>query len=134
MKEYASAGDTDTSNRLFQFASAFLEAYYGYFGTKNSDYYYPTLLQYVAQGSDLRNRMDLALMDRAWVNTWRTTASNLVLNGAYANGDGTYDIIVTSDVFEYSDYWNFEAPGTTLRITVTEAPGSAYGYLATATY
>ena len=86
------------------------------------------------RGSDLRNRMDLALMDRAWVNTWRTTASNLVLNGAYANGDGTYDIIVTSDVFEYSDYWNFEAPGTTLRITVTESPGSAYGYLATATY
>jgi hypothetical protein len=57
-----------------------------------------------------------------------------VLNGAYANSDGTYDIVITSDICEYSDYWNYEAPGTTLRITVVEAPESAYGYLATATF
>ena len=42
--------------------------------------------------------MELALMDRMWVNTWRTDANNMVLNGAYANGDGTYDIVITSDI------------------------------------
>ena len=94
----------------------------------------PTLLQYVAADSDLRWRMDLALMDRIWVNTWRTAAENIVLNGAYSNGDGTYDIIITSDIFEQSNYWNYEAPGTTLRITVVEAPDAPYGYLVTATY
>ena len=133
-KEYESACDPDTSNRMYEFARVFAEAYYGYFGTKNADYYYPTLLQYVAQDCDLRHRVDLALMDRMWVNTWRTEATNLVLDGAYSNGDGTYDIVITSDIYEYSDYWNYEAPGTTLRITVVEAPESAYGYLATAVY
>ena len=59
---------------------------------------------------------------------------NLSLNGAYFNGDGTYDIVVTSDINEYSDYWNYSAPGTTLRITVIDSPESAYGYLAVATY
>ena len=134
VKEYAAVCDQDTSARMFEFACAFAEAYYGYFGTQNADYYYPTLLQYVAPDSELRNRVDLALMDRVWVNTWKTDAANLVLNGAYANGDGSYDIVITSDIYEYSNYWNYEAPGTTLRITVVEAPDSAYGYLAIATY
>ena len=133
-KVYASPCDAETSGRLFDFANAFVGAYYGYFGTKNGDYYYPTVLQYVAQDSELRQRIDLALMDRLWVNTWSTEVSNLVLDGAYANGDGSYDIIVTSDIHEHADYWNYDAPGTTLRITVVEAPGTAYGYLATATY
>ena len=57
-----------------------------------------------------------------------------MFNGAYANGDGTYDILVTSDIHEYSDYWNYDAPGTPLRITVVEAPETPYGYLAVATY
>ena len=93
-----------------------------------------TLLQYVAQSCDLRTRIDWALMDRTWVNTWRTDASNITLTGAYVNGDGSYDIVITTDVYEYSDYWNYEAPGTELRITVVEAPGTAYGYLATEVY
>ena len=133
-KEYASTCDQETSAQMYEFACVFAEAYYGYFGTQNADYYYPTLLQYVAQDCDLRTRVDLALMDRMWVNTWRTNAENIVLNGAYANGDGTYDIVITSDIYEYSDYWSYEAPGTTLRITVVEAPDTAYGYLARATF
>ena len=56
------------------------------------------------------------------------------LDGAYVNADGSYDIVVTSDIYEYSNYWNFEAPNTTLRITVIEAPGTVGGFLATATY
>ena len=134
VKEYAGECDPELSERLFQFASAFTEAYYGYFGTANADYYYPTVLQYVAEDSDLRWRIDLGLGDRMWVNTWKTDAANLVFNGAYDNGDGSYDIIVTSDIYEYSNYWNYEAPGTTLRITVVEAPESVGGFLATATY
>ena len=133
-KEYTYACDPDTAERMFQFASSFAEAYYGYFGTSNADYYYPTLLQYVYPEGELRYRIELALMDRMWVNTWKTDASNIVLNGAYANGDGTYDVIITSDIAEYADYWNYEAPGTMLRITLIEAPDAPFGYLVTATY
>ena len=134
IKEYAYQCDQETSNRMFDFACAFAEAYYGYFGSRNADYYYPTLKQYVAPDSDLLWRMDLALMDRIWVNTFKTEAMNLVLEGAYANGDGSYDIVICSDIYEYSTYWNYEALGTRLRITVVDAPESSYGYLATATY
>ena len=88
----------------------------------------------MAQDCELRTRVDLALMDRLWVNTWRTEAANLALNGAYRNADGSYDIVITSDITEYSDYWTYEAPGTPLRITVVEAPGSVAGFLATAVY
>ena len=73
-------------------------------------------------------------MDRMWVNTYRTDAANLVLNGAFANFDGSFDVVITSDISEYSNYWSYEAPGTQLRITVVEAPGTQYGYLAAATY
>ena len=134
VKEYVGVCDPETSDRMYRFACVFAEAYYGYFGTSNADYYYPTLLQYVLPESELRYRMELALMDRMWVNTWRTDATNIVLNGAYDNGDGTYDIVINADIAEYSNYWNYEAPGTTLRITVVEDPNAAFGYLATATY
>lgn len=134
VKEYESVCDPETSERMFKFACEFVQAYYGYFGTKNSDYYYPTMLEYVAPECELRSIMDLALMDRMWVNTWKTTANNIILNGVYANGDGTYDVIITSDVYEQSNYWNYEAPGTTLRITLMEAPERSRGYLVTATY
>ena len=134
VKEYAYACDEETCERMYAFACVFAEAYYGYFGTANADYYYPTLLQYVYPYSELRVRTDMALMDRMWVNTWRTDPTNIVLDGAFANGDGTYDILITSDIYEYSNYWNYEAPGTALRITVIEDPEAAYGYLAIATY
>ncbi len=119
---------------MLEFAHAFTEAYYGYFGTRNADYYYPTLGQYVAQSCALRQQMDLALMDRMWVNTWRTEAQNLTLDGAYVNADGSYDLLLRADVYEYADYWNYEALGNTLRVTLVDAPESAYGYLATAVY
>ena len=134
VKEYAYPCEPETAARMFEFAKAFAEAYYGYFGTSNADYYYPTLLQYVLPESELRYRVELALMDRMWVNTWRTDANNMVLNGAYANGDGTYDIVITSDIAEFSNYWNYEAPGTTLRITVVEEPTAPLGFLAVSTY
>ena len=134
VKEYEYACDQETQERMYQFVCQFADAYYGYFGTSNADYYYPTLLQYVAPECELRYRMDLALMDRIWVNTYRTDVSNIVLDGAYSNGDGSFDIIITSDIYEQANYWGYEAPGTTLRITVVEAPDSLCGYLATATY
>ena len=134
VKEYVGACDQASYERMYAFVRKFTEAYYGYFGTKNSDYYYPTLLEYVAPDSPLKNLMDQALMDRVWVNTWKTTANNIVLEGAYINADGSYDIIITSDIYEQSNYWNYEAPGTRLRITVIDAPDRTYGYLATATY
>ena len=42
--------------------------------------------------------------------------------------------MITSDIYEYSNYWNYEAPGTTLRITVVEDPSAPYGWLAISTY
>ena len=134
IKEYEHACDQETSERMFKFVCEFLQAYYGYFGTKNSDYYYPTMLEYVAPDSELKNLMDLALMDRLWVNTWKTTANNIELNGVYSNCDGSYDVIITSDVYEQSNYWNYEALDTTLRVTLIEAPERSRGYLVTATY
>ena len=134
VKQYAYNCDPETAGRMFRFACTFAEAYYGYFGSSNADYYYPTLLQYVAENSELRWRIELALMDRMWVNTYRTDAANIILNGAFANADGSYDVIITSDISEYSNYWSYEAPGTTLRITVVEAPEAPGGYLAVATY
>ncbi|MBQ7896771.1 MAG: phosphodiester glycosidase family protein, partial [Oscillospiraceae bacterium] len=134
VKEYVSECDQETKDRMFEFVKVFVEAYYGYFGTSNANYYYPTLKQYVAPESELLKRMDYAVLDRTWVNTGRTDCLNLVMNGAYLNEDGTYDIVITSDIFEYATYWSYEALGTTLRITVVESPDSPYGYLATATY
>ena len=134
IKEYEYACDEETCARMYEFACKFTPAYYGYFGTNYADLYYPTLLQYVAQDSELKYRMDLALMDRIWVNTYRTDVSNIVLDGAYSNGDGSFDIIITSDIYEQANYWGYEALGTTLRITVVEAPDSYAGYLVTSTY
>jgi exopolysaccharide biosynthesis protein len=133
-REYVSACDEETCQRMYQFSLAFLEAYYGYFGTQWADRHYPDLLRYVAEDCDLRYRADLALMDRKWVNTWGNTVSNVVLDGAYSNGDGTYDILLTLDVLEQSAYWKYRAEGIQLRITVVEAPETTFGFLATATY
>ena len=133
-KEYKSACDPETTGKLFAFASSFAERYYGYFGSRNADYYYPYLLRYAAPDSDLRYRADLALLDRMWVNTWGTDVTNITLKGAWDNGDGTYDVVITSDIYEHADYWNYDAPGTELRITIYEDPEAYYGYLVTSTY
>ena len=133
-KDYAYACEPETAQRLYEFACQFAEAYYGYFGTSNADYYYPTLLQYVAQESELKYRMDLALLDRVWVNTYRTGVENIVLDGAFVNFDGSYHVVITSDIHEFANYWTYDAPGTTLRITAVEAPGSLCGFRAISTY
>ena len=87
-----------------------------------------------AEDSELKYRMDLALLDRVWVNTYRTGVENIVLDGAFVNFDGTCDVIITSDIHEFANYWTYDAPGTTLRITVVEDPDSLCGYRAIATY
>ena len=133
-KDYQSACDPETADSLFAFVCSFAERYYGYFGSKNADYWYPYLLRYAAPDSDLRYRADLALLDRMWVNTWGTDVTNITLKGAWDNGDGTYDVIIASDIYEHADYWNFEALNTELRITLYEDPDAYYGYLVTETY
>jgi exopolysaccharide biosynthesis protein len=133
-KEYVAACDDETLERMYTFAWVFAKAYYGYFGTKWYEKHYPDLAQYVAPECELRERMDLALMDRDWVNTWATDVNALTLDGAYSNGDGTFDILVTMDVYEKSAYWNYDASGLQLRITVIEAPEARVGFLAVATY
>ncbi len=133
MYEPGTPCDAELSARLQTFAESFVEAYYGYFGTKNADYYYPTLKLFVAEGSELLDRMDQALMDRMWVNTYSNQCANQNFKGAYDNGDGTYAIEYSLDVTEYSNYWTYENKDTQLRITVVEAPESLPGFLATAT-
>ena len=134
VKEYVGTCDPETSARMYVYACDFASAFYGYFGTKGADYFYPTLMQYVSPGSDLQTRMDLALMDRIWVNTYHTELGNITREGAYDNGDGSYDIVISSDIVEYAEYWTYEAPRTELRITVVEAPDSVGGFLATSVY
>ncbi len=128
-REYTGQWDREAADSMYGFAAAFTEAYYGYFGTSYADYYYPMLSRYAAAGSDLRWRMDLALMDRTWVNTWQTDSNDLTVDGVFENPDGTVDLLITSDIYEHSTYWNFEAPAVTLRLTLTEAPGTEYGWL-----
>ena len=132
-KEYLTPCDPETSARLYEFAALFADKYYGYFGTQNIDYYYPELMRFVAEGSDLRWRCDISLYDKTFINTYRNEVSNIVLDGAYDNGDGTYDVIISSDITEFSTYWTYEAKDTQLRITVVEDPDSYYGFLAVAT-
>jgi len=134
IRDYESECDEETEERMYTFAWVFAKAYYGYFGTKWYERHYPDLSQYVAPDCELRERMDLALMDRDWVNTWATDVNALTLDGAYSNGDGTFDILVTMDVYEKSAYWNYDASGLQLRITVIEAPEARLGFLAVATY
>ena len=90
-------------------------------------------MRFVAEGSDLRWRCDISLYDKTFINTYRNEVSNIVLDGAYDNGDGTYDVIISSDITEFSTYWTYEAKDTQLRITVVEDPDSYYGFLAVAT-
>lgn len=132
--EYLSACDPDTSERLYAFACEFAETFYGYFGTTNGGQYHSALLRYLVEGSDLRARVDQALLDRHWVNTWRTDAADLELVGAWLNQDGSYDVLIRSNIREYASYWTYDAPGTELRITVVEAPETRWGYLVSAVY
>lgn len=125
--------DDEMNARLMAFAGPFMDAYYGYFGTKNADMYYPAVKQYVLAGSDLDNRIDQALMDRNWVNTYHTASENRYFNGAYDNGDGTYTIHYISDVTEFSTYWTYAAPGTYLKIIVVEDPNGSGSFKAIAT-
>ena len=133
-REYAEECDEELKERFLTFAQEFAPFYYGFFGSQSYDYYFGELARYVSRESDLWQRINLALMDRTWVNTWATDVNNLVLDGAYVNADGTYDIFITSDLYEHSTYWNYEANGTRLRITVVEDPDSYAGFLAIATY
>ena len=133
-KEYVGEADPETAQRLFEFACLFADKYYGYFGTANIDYYYPELLRFMAEGSDLRWRADISLYDKTYINTYRNEVGNFALEGAYVNPDGSYDVVISSDVTEYATYWTYEAAGTTLRITCYEDPDSYYGFLATDTF
>ena len=133
VKEYAYSCDEATSAQLFDFACSFAGTYYAYFGTMNRDYYYGTLRQLVVPDSPLQERIDDVYWDQ-WINTYQTVASNISFEGAYANGDGSYDIFIRTDVTEYATYWTYEATGVPLRITVVEAPDTQFGYLAAATF
>ena len=122
----------ETSTKLKAFADNFVEAYYDYFGTKNSNMTYPTLLKYVKDPSDLKSRMDQALGDRNWIHTFNNQYSNKSFDGAYSLGGGFYVINYSLDISEYSDYWT-AAEHTELKIIVVEEPSSEYGFLATGT-
>ncbi len=135
VREYeAEITDEETLERLYTFSWVFCTAYYGYFGTQWYDRHYPDLSQYVAQDCELRERMDLAAMDRAWVNTRMNEVQKLSVDAVYLNSDGSYDVYVTLDLLEQSPYWKYKAADAKLRITVMPAPEMPLGFLALATY
>ena len=88
----------------------------------------------MAQDCELRERMDLAAMDRAWVNTRMNEVQKLSVDAVYRNSDGSYDVYVTLDLLEQSPYWKYKAADAKLRITVMPAPEMPLGFLALATY
>ena len=126
--------DDELCARLAVFADSFVDNYYGYFGTPNADMYMPALLQYTVPGCELENIIQQTYLDgRTWVNTYYNDLTNKSFNGAYDNGDGTYTILYSLDINELSTYWTYFHPNTQLRITVTEAPDSVYGFYALST-
>ncbi|MBR5094512.1 MAG: phosphodiester glycosidase family protein [Oscillospiraceae bacterium] len=132
-REYVGECTDEQKERMYTFAWIFSRAYYAYFGSSNSDRYYPEFVAFTKPESELRYRAELALMDRLWVNTWKTEPDNIVVDGAYVNPDGSYDILITLDVTEYSGYWTYVAKGIHLRITVVDDPVGPVGLRAIAT-
>ena len=122
--------DSEMSERLSEFSTEFLDKYYNYFGTKNADYYYWELYAFVSEDGDLKERMDLALTDRGWINTYANELRNIEFDGAWQLEDGSYEFQVSLEVIEYSTYWTADK-WVTLKAWCEE--GGTYGFLVTAT-
>ena len=129
-REYVGECTDEQKERMYTFAWIFSRAYYAYYGSSNADRYYTEYVPCTSPDSDLRYRAELALMDRAWVNTWKPEPENIVVDGAYVNPDGSYDILITLDLTELSPYWTYELKGLHLRITVVDDPVGPVGFRA----
>ncbi len=124
--------DEETRARLASFADVFIDNYYNYFGTRNADYYYGELLGLVAEGSELRERMDASYWDHEWINTGYNTIANKSLDDAYISEDGTYTVECSLDITEQAAYWTYN-DHLTLKIFCIADENSAYGFRAIAT-
>lgn len=124
--------DPETADRLSVFADAFTEAYYNYFGTRYADYYYQQLLSMVAEGSELRERMDMSYWDHEWINTGYNSLENKSLDAAYQNEDGSYTVECSLDITEHAAYWTY-ADRLELKIICIPDEYNVYGFRAIAT-
>lgn len=119
--------------QLKVFADDFVEAYCDFSGTKNSNMTYPALMRFVKDPSDLKDRLDMALTDREWINTFGNSYSDKTFESAYSLGGDFYVINYSMKVSEYSTYWTVEAQDMELKIIVCKSDSNSYGFLAVAT-
>lgn len=110
----------ETSTRLQEFASAFVERYKSYIaGMYEPSYGYQRLLPYVTLGSDLDDRLKLAQDGISWsYKHGNTVKINFVtLDSAIDVGDGVYIISISSEAV----LTDGEIQSDTMRLIVTDS-------------
>ena len=101
--QYISYCDDAMSARLSDFAYTFSDRYFNYItGIVDPTYGYQRLQTIMKAGSDLDNRMSIALDGLSWAHTQSLTIESVVLNSAINMGDGFYlaDISAQTLTFE----------------------------------
>ncbi len=90
--------DDDRLTRLTEFTTAFTERYRSYVsGALNPDYGYQRLAAYMVLGSDLDERMKLAMDGLGWAHTFTFSLTWVTLNSAIDIGDGYYILDISSE-------------------------------------
>ena len=83
----------------------FVEAYVNFWGTKWVDSTYPTLMQYVKEGSPLQQEMYTYTLDAVtWIHTNSVVVNNMNFNYALSLGGGCYVVSESVDTTAYADY------------------------------
>lgn len=96
--QYIKPVDDGTKARLQEFADVFVERYKSYIsGIYSPDYGYQRLQPYMKLGSDLDERMKLAMDGIGWAHTSSVTINSVVLNNAIDIGQGIYIIDISSN-------------------------------------
>ena len=105
------------------FANQFVEAYQYFFGTKNIDYTYPNLLQYVKQGSALFDLMQAQVTSgTSYIHYDTIIFNNKTFDGAFSLGGGFYVVseTVTSTTTGATTYKTVEETTTIKFIVLKE--------------
>ena len=85
--------------------NGFCEAYINFWGTKNVDYTYPTLMNYVKKGSNLQNEMYTYTLDAVtWIHTNYVVVNGMNFNYALSLGGGFYVVSESISSIAYADY------------------------------
>ncbi len=119
--EACSAAETEA---LSSFAYNFVSPYANFTGTKNIWGNYGALKQYVKDGSELQQRMDLFIEGGAdYMNFYSVSVSDIQVNSVYSLGGGFYVINVTYKTVNYAEYKTVEETCTKRIIACMDESG-----------